>query len=108
MSPSDVIWQYFGSLWTFTLDAAARHFGIPTHKMPLLTKHVVIGIPTKWPPDALSRLQDVVKTAGISSGRSIVHFLAEPEAAILARLPHLPAATRPEACLLPFIMVPHL
>ncbi len=106
-SPRDVIWQYMAGIWTACLETAARHLGISTHEVDFLTKHIVIGIPTNWPPDALSRLRAAVD-AVISSARSTVHFLPEPEAAILARLPHLPEAARPEVCLLPFINIPHL
>ena len=97
-TPSDLIWQYLGKLWASSLEAAARHLGIPTQQMALLAQHVVIGIPTNWPSDAVTRLREAVKNAGISGGRTTVQFLSEPEAAILARFPRLPVAARPQVC----------
>ena len=97
-TPSDLIWDYLGKIWTSSLEAAARHLGVSADKMILLAQHVVIGIPTNWPPDAVTRLRDAVKTAGIEGGRTTVQFLSEPEAAILARFPRLPVAARPQVC----------
>ena len=113
-TPSDLIWDYLGKIWTSSLEAAARHLGVPAEKLSLVAQHVVIGIPTNWPPDAVTRLRDVVKTAGIEGGRTTVQFLSEPEAAILARFPRLEVAARPEVCSptisrpASFTMVPHL
>lgn len=86
LSAATVTQTYLSGLWTYTLEMMAATEGITLAEVEKLTKHVVIGVPANWRPDALLRLREAAQRVGIPGPwqpRSTLDFFSEPEAATL-------------------------
>jgi hypothetical protein len=86
LSAATVTQTYLSGLWTYTLEMMAATEGITLAEAEKLTKHVVIGVPANWRPDALLHLREAAQRVGIPGPwqpGSTLDFFSEPEAATL-------------------------
>jgi hypothetical protein len=81
----DVVTDYLRFLWTQTEAAIAKVHLQRVRNAPYV---VVLTVPAIWKPDAIQKMRDAAKGAGILAhrevGETVLHIVAEPEAAAFA------------------------
>jgi hypothetical protein len=92
-SPVQAVADYLRLLWAHAIENIGRDFGEAT--IEGLPFRVVLTVPAVWTQQAVSRMRQAAKRAGILSHRTVgettLHFVSEPEAAALATFEDLKA-----------------
>lgn len=92
-TPVEAVTDYLRFLWNHTIENIEKDFGASVvHEMPF---QIVCTVPAVWTIQAVDRMKEAAKRAGILSqrlaGETTLRFVSEPEAAALATLDDLKA-----------------
>lgn len=88
--PQDVVKDYLSAIWKHTIDNICKQQRRSI--VELFPFRVILTVPSTWAkhPDAINRLNEAAKQAGIldvrDAGKTELDFVAEPEAAAFATL----------------------